>query len=95
LSQNPARRKKLAVRGYILVRTEIGHSKSVGEALVAFKHPDAKITSVDTVTGPFDVIVQLEAESLDKLGSTVSSKEGIAGIPGVETTTTCLAVRLS
>ncbi|MCH8284669.1 MAG: Lrp/AsnC ligand binding domain-containing protein, partial [Chloroflexi bacterium] len=55
-------------------------------------HTDAKVISVDTVTGPFDVIVQLEADDLDKLGNCIT--DGIQRVEGVQRTTTCLAVKL-
>jgi DNA-binding Lrp family transcriptional regulator len=82
----------MAVRGYVLIEAEVGHSKGVGEAVTALKHADARVTSVDTVTGPYDVIVQMEADDLDKLGNAIT--EGIQSIQGVQRTTTCLAVRL-
>jgi DNA-binding Lrp family transcriptional regulator len=50
------------------------------------------VLSVDTVTGPFDVIVLLEAEDLDRLGTAIG--EGVQRIEGVQRTTTCLAVRI-
>jgi len=56
------------------------------------QHKDASVIAVDTVTGPYDVIVQLEAGDLDKLGNCIT--DGIQGIHGVKRTTTCLAVRL-
>ena len=59
----------MAVRGYILIEAEVGKAKSVGEAVRALQHPDARVTTVDTVTGPYDVVVQLEADDLDKLGN--------------------------
>ena len=82
----------MAVRGYVLIEADVGHSKGVGEAVLALKHTDARVASVDTVTGPYDVIVQMEAEDLDKLGQAIT--EGIQRIEGVARTTTCLAVRL-
>ena len=82
----------MAVRGYVLIEGEVGKAKSVGEAVQALKHPDAKVLSVDTVTGPFDVIVQLEANDLDKLGNCIT--DGIQRVEGVQRTTTCLAVKL-
>jgi DNA-binding Lrp family transcriptional regulator len=83
----------MAVRGYVLIEAEVGRSKSVGEAVLNLKHPDAKVVGVDTVTGPYDVIVQIEAEDLDKLGNSIT--DGIQQIDGVQRTTTCLAVRLT
>jgi len=82
----------MAVRGYVLVEAEVGKAKSVGEAVKSLTHPDAKVIAVDTVTGPFDVIVQLEADDLDKLGNCIT--DGIQRVEGVQRTTTCLAVKL-
>jgi len=82
----------MAVRGYVLIEAEVGKAKSVGEAAHKLSHPDAKVISVDTVTGPYDVIVQLEAEDLDRLGNCIT--DGLQRLPGVQRTTTCLAVKL-
>ena len=81
----------MTVHGYVLVEAEVGKARAISEALANFKHQDAQIIAVDTVTGPYDVIVQLEAEDLDKLGSCIT--EGIQRVDGVQRTTTCLAVR--
>ncbi len=83
----------MSVRGYILIEAEVGNAKSVGEAMLALSHPDAKVLSVDTVTGPFDVIVQLGADDLDKLGNRIT--DGLQRVVGVQRTTTCLAVKLA
>jgi DNA-binding Lrp family transcriptional regulator len=82
----------MSVRGYVLIEAEVGKAKAVGEAVKNMQHADAKVIAVDTVTGPFDVIVQLEADDLDKLGNAISG--GIQRAQGVQRTTTCLAVRL-
>ena len=82
----------MSVRGYILIEGEVGKAKSVGEAVQALNHPDARVVSVDTVTGPYDVVVQLEAEDLDRLGNCIT--DGIQRVEGVTRTTTCLSVKL-
>ena len=82
----------MSVRGYILIEAEVGKAKAVGESVRAMIHGDARVVAVDTVTGPFDVIVQLEADDLDKLGNAIT--DGIQRADGVQRTTTCLAVRL-
>jgi DNA-binding Lrp family transcriptional regulator len=82
----------MAFRGYVLIEAEVGHAKGVGEAVMNLNHKDARVTSVDTVTGPYDVIVQMEADDLDRLGNAIT--EGLQRIEGVQRTTTCLAVRL-
>jgi DNA-binding Lrp family transcriptional regulator len=81
------------VRGYILVEAGVGKARSVGEEAASIKMPDVRVLSVDTVTGPYDVIVQLEADDLDKLGRAIT--DGLQRIEGVQRTTTCLAVKLS
>ena len=83
----------MSVRAYVLIEAEVGRSKGVGEAILALRRSDAKVTGVDTVTGPYDVIVQMEADDLDKLGNAIT--DGVQRIEGVARTTTCLAVRLS
>lgn len=83
----------MGVRGYVLIETEVGKAKAVGTAIQSFTYPGAKVVNVDTVTGPFDVIAQLEAEDLDGLGSAIT--EAIQKVSGVQRTTTCLAVRLA
>jgi DNA-binding Lrp family transcriptional regulator len=82
----------MAVRGYVLIEAEVGKAKAVGEAVTGLRHADAKVLAVDTVTGPFDVIVQLEADDLDRLGNCIT--DGLQRIEGVQRTTTCLAVKL-
>jgi DNA-binding Lrp family transcriptional regulator len=82
----------VAIRGYVLIETEVGSAKSVGESMAHLEHKDARVISVDTVTGPFDVIVQLEADDLDRLGNCIT--DGIQAVTGVKRTTTWLAVRL-
>jgi DNA-binding Lrp family transcriptional regulator len=46
--------------------------------------------SVDTVTGPYDIIAVVEAETLNEIGDIITSK--IHGIEGISRTVTCLAV---
>lgn len=82
----------MAIRGYVLIETEVGSARAVGESMQHLDHKDARVLAVDTVTGPYDVIVQLEADDLDRLGNCIT--DGIQAIGGVKRTTTCLAVRL-
>jgi len=83
----------MAVRGYVLIEADVGKAKAVSQAIAQISYPGSKVAAVDTVTGPYDVIVQLEAEDLDTLGNAIT--EAIQKVPGVQRTTTCLAVRLS
>ena len=80
----------MTVRGIVLIEGEVGQAKSVGQALGQIKLQSAKIVSVDTITGPFDVIVLLESPDLDGLGRAVA--EGIQKISGVRRTVTCVVM---
>ena len=82
----------MAVKSYVLIEAEVGTAKSVSDALGDLQHPAAKVTTVDTVTGPFDVICQIEADDLDKLGTCIT--EAIQTVAGVKRTTTCLTIQL-
>ncbi len=83
----------MAMRAYVLIEAAVGKAKSVAEGVKDLKFSEARVISVDAVTGPFDVIAQLEADDLDRLGRAVT--EGIQQVDGVQRTTTCLVVRLS
>jgi DNA-binding Lrp family transcriptional regulator len=48
-----------------------------------------RLVSADVVTGPFDVIVRVEANDLDQLAGWVTDK--IQAIDGVQRTITCIA----
>ena len=49
------------VQAYILIQTEVGSASRVAEEI----RPDG-VTQADDVTGPYDVIVRGEAESVDQ-----------------------------
>ena len=70
-----------------------GTGLAVSAAIAEFTYPGARVAVVDTVTGPYDVIVQLEADDLDRLGNAIT--EAVQKVAGVQRTTTCLAVRLA
>lgn len=76
------------VQAYILVQTEVGKSKSVAEEI-------AKLVGVSTaedVTGPYDVIARVEAETVDDLGKLVIAR--IQDVPGITRTLTCTVVHV-
>ncbi len=80
------------MRAYILIESEVGRASEVARGAKELKLDKATVVSVDAVTGPFDVIVQLEAEDLDDIGRIIT--EGIQKVDGVGRTTTCLVVRI-
>jgi DNA-binding Lrp family transcriptional regulator len=79
-------------RAYVLIESAVGKAKGVAEGVRGLQFPDARIVSVDAVTGPFDVIALLESDDLDKVGRAIT--DGIQQVDGVQRTTTCLVVLL-
>jgi DNA-binding Lrp family transcriptional regulator len=78
----------MAVTAYLLIQTEVGKAAYVVEAI---RELDG-VVSADDVTGPYDVIVVTEAESIDDLGKMVVSK--VQAVEGITRTLTCPVVRL-
>ena len=77
----------MATRVYILIQTTVGKATEVAQALEGLK----MMTSVDTVTGPFNIIGIAEVENLKSIGDLIS--DGMHRIPGIEKTITCLSVK--
>jgi DNA-binding Lrp family transcriptional regulator len=80
-------------RAYVLIESEVGKAKGVAEGLQKIEFSEARVVSVDAVTGPFDVIALLESDDLDKVGRAIT--DAIQQVDGVQRTTTCLVIRLS
>lgn len=78
----------MAVNAYVLIQTEVGKA-----AYVAGHVRDIPgVLGADDVTGPYDVIVRAEAESVDDLGKLIVSK--LQMIQGITRTLTCPVVNL-
>ena len=77
----------MAARAYILIETAVGKTHDVSDAL---KNLPAMKT-VDTVTGPFDIIAGAEADDLPGVGDLIT--DGMHSVPGIVKTVTCLSVR--
>jgi DNA-binding Lrp family transcriptional regulator len=76
------------VHAYILIQTEVGKA-----AVVAAKIADiAGVTTAEDVTGPYDVIVRAEADTVDLLGQLVVAR--IQGVEGITRTLTCPVVHI-
>ncbi len=72
-------------RAFVLIETEMGMNK---EVVTALKQIDG-VKSVDTVTGPYDLIALVETETLNEIGSLIIKIQPIAG---VFRTITCVAI---
>ena len=78
----------MAVNAYILIQTEVGKAAQVAEAISDLDG----VTNAEDVTGPYDVIVRAEAESVDELGKLVVAR--VQAVPGITRTLTCPVVHL-
>jgi len=76
----------VTAKAFILIETVVGSNKAVVSAL---KQIDG-VKSVDTVTGPYDVIAIVAGETLNDIGHLASAK--IHPIAGISRTVTCLAI---
>ncbi len=76
----------MAAKAFVLIETVVGHTKEVAAALEKLE----RVKSVDTVTGPYDIIVIAEGETLNDIGDLVTGK--IQPIKGMSRTVTCLVV---
>jgi len=76
----------MSARAFVLIETAVGKTKEVVTILEQMKG----LTSVETVTGPYDVIAVIEAEDLNEVGDIITGK--IHAIEGISRTVTCLVV---
>ena len=76
------------VQAYILIQTEVGKSASVAEAIRGV----AGVASAEDVTGPYDVIARVEANTVDELGKLVIAR--IQDVPGITRALTCTVVHI-
>jgi len=76
----------VAEKAFILIETAVGRNK---EMVTALKQLEG-VNSVDTVTGPYDVIATIEGETFNDIGDLVAAK--IHPIAGISRTVTCLVV---
>jgi len=74
------------IKVYILIECNVGTTKEVIDGLKRFK----AIKSVETVTGPYDVIAILELDSLHEIGDLIT--QNIQLVTGVSRTVTCVAM---
>ncbi|MET9296964.1 Lrp/AsnC ligand binding domain-containing protein [Streptomyces sp. NPDC003077] len=76
------------VQAYILIQTEVGKASAVAEVI-------AKIPGVllaEDVTGPYDVIVRAQADTVDELGRMVVAR--VQQVDGITRTLTCPVVHI-
>jgi DNA-binding Lrp family transcriptional regulator len=75
------------MEAFILLQVQVGTDATVGRLVADLPG----VLSVDVVTGPHDVVVRAEADSIDELGKRVLRP--IQEIDGVTRTLTCPIMR--
>jgi DNA-binding Lrp family transcriptional regulator len=76
------------VHAYILIQTEVGKAAAVAAEISGI----AGVTTAEDVTGPYDVIVRADADTVDQLGQLVVAR--IQNVEGITRTLTCPVVHL-
>jgi DNA-binding Lrp family transcriptional regulator len=78
----------MAVHAYVLIQTEVGKAAAVAAEIAGLPG----VALAEDVTGPYDVIVRAEAETMDELGQLVVAR--VQGVAGITRTLTCPVVNL-
>jgi DNA-binding Lrp family transcriptional regulator len=78
----------MSAKAFILIEAAVGKNKEITSNLRKIKG----LTSVDSVTGPYDIIAIAEADNLNDIGDLVT--QNIHPIPGIVRTVTCLALKM-
>lgn len=78
----------MTVKAYILIQTDVGKAAAVAAQASMIEG----VVSAEDVTGPYDVVVRVEAPSVDELGRMVVSH--LQRIEGITRTVTCPVVNL-
>jgi DNA-binding Lrp family transcriptional regulator len=76
------------VQAYILIQTEVGKASTVAETIATVPG----VIQAEDVTGPYDVIVRAQADTVDELGRMVVAK--VQQVDGITRTLTCPVVHL-
>ncbi|MFD0205029.1 AsnC-like helix-turn-helix protein [Saccharothrix carnea] len=76
------------VHAYILIQTEVGKAAAVAAEISGIPG----VATAEDVTGPYDVIVRAEADTVDQLAQLVVAR--IQNVEGITRTLTCPVVHL-
>ncbi|MYU21880.1 Lrp/AsnC ligand binding domain-containing protein [Streptomyces sp. SID8352] len=76
------------VQAYILIQTEVGKASAVAGTIRGLPG----VIQAEDVTGPYDVIVRAESDSVDELGRMVVAR--VQQVEGITRTLTCPVVHL-
>ena len=78
----------MGTKAYVLIETAVGKTKDVLDALRGING----VREADAVTGEYDIVAVVEADSLNNIGELVTGS--IHTIGGIQRTTTYLSVNM-
>ncbi|WP_026926961.1 Lrp/AsnC ligand binding domain-containing protein [Granulicoccus phenolivorans] len=78
----------MSVEAYILVQTQVGRAAEVAGEIRKIEG----VVLAEDVTGPYDVIVRAESDTVDALGQLVVAR--VQSVQGITRTVTCPIVRI-
>ena len=78
----------MAISAFVLIDTTGNHTKSAYKTLTRIQG----VKAVFPVTGPYDLIAQVEAETLEELNDLVMVR--IRGVDGITKTNTAIVLKL-
>ena len=76
------------VQAYILIQTEVGKASAVADIVGRI----SGVIQAEDVTGPYDVVVRAQADTVDELGRIVVAK--VQQVDGITRTLTCPVVHI-
>ena len=76
----------MAVKAYVLIEAHVGKTKEVVEAIRSLRG----VASADVVTGPYDAIAVIQAETLNEIGDLVVAM--VHPVAGISRTVTCVVL---
>ena len=76
----------MPTKAYLLIETAVGKTRDVANTLTGLPG----ISTVDVVTGPYDIIAVVTGDDMSVVGELVTGQ--IHTVPGVVRTVTCVAV---
>jgi DNA-binding Lrp family transcriptional regulator len=78
----------MVVKAFVLIETAVGKTKDVYKALSKLD----MVKSIDTVTGPYDIIATIEGADTDSIGNIIATD--IHVVPDILRTVSCLSIKL-
>ena len=78
----------MTAKAYVLVEAQVGRTKEVVEAIGRLQG----VVSVDSVTGPYDAIAVIQAETTNDIGRLIVEK--LHHVVGISRVVTCLVLSL-